>query len=196
MLDEWLQVPQYQGGDLVTYRHLDLRQTITLLHLGNQLAQWHEHAAQMRRQHLTAVHVRHITRLAFMEPHQDDALLDHITDRQSRPVAVAPSRPRNRPEHLLRFDLAKMPQGIFNRALFAGHLGVDVQVLHLATTAISKVTALRLDTLRAFTAQRLQSGLFPIVFLAEHRHPHFFARQCTLNKYNFAFAVVGHALGV
>ena len=86
-------------------------------------------------QHGTLLHIGHITALALMEADQHLALFAHMPHRQAGSVAVTPGRPLDGSQHGLGFDLAQVPEVVFQHALLDGHLGPHMQMLHLAAAA-------------------------------------------------------------
>ena len=189
-----LEMAQHQRGDGITHRDFDLRQAVALIHAGHEIAQRHQHRAQMRWQHLTAVHVGHVARFALVKTHQHAALLDHVTHRQASSVAVTPGRTLDRAQHALGFHLAQMPQRVLKCALLGRDLRTHVKVLHLAATTGAEMAAAWRHALRTLATQSHQRGLLPIVLFALNTDLHFFARQRALDEHHLAFGVVRHAL--
>jgi hypothetical protein len=117
----------------------------------------------------------------------------------ARPVAVAPGRALNRPQHVIGLDLANVPQVVLQHPLLDGHLRTDVQVLHLAAAARTlvqaKVRAIRAHALGRLAVDFGQRALLKTVFLAVD-----LALTCSkgkrpVNEHHLAIRPVGHTLG-
>ena len=154
----------------------------------------------MRRQHVAFLHVSDILTFPFMKTHQHGALFSDMTNRQARPVAIAPGRAFDGAQDVLGLDLAQMPQVIFQHTLLDGHLGTDVKVLHLAaaTSALmqAKVRAAGFDALRRFTVDRGYRGFLEAGFLAIDVGGNHLKRQRTFNEDHLAVRFVGYALRI
>ena len=199
-LAQGLQVAQHQGRDLVATSQFQLGQGFASFHLPNQGAQWQQHAADMGRQDRAHLHVGDVAAFAFVEADQHFAFFDHVAHRQAGAVAVAPSRPLDRAQQGFRFDLAQVPEVVFEHALFDGHLGRGFQVLHLAAAAgpgmQAKVGTARPHALRGFVVDLGDGALLPVVLFAVHVDRHQLERQSAFDEHNFAVRSAGDALGI
>ena len=150
-------------------------------------------------EHVALFDVGHKVAFALMKTDQHRAFFAHKAHRQARAVAVAPGRALDGAHHGLRFDLADVPEVVFQHALLYGHLGTGVQVLHLAAAArIGLQTEMRAG--RAHALGRLnvdlgQRALLKAVFAAVDMCADHFKRQRAVNKNDFAVGAVGDALG-
>jgi hypothetical protein len=87
------------------------------------------------------LHVGHIAALALVKPDQHLTLFVHMAHRQARPVAVAPGGSFNGAQHGFWFDLAQVPEVVFQHPLFDSDLRRLMQVLHLAAATGTTVQA-------------------------------------------------------
>ena len=195
---ERLHVAQHHGGDGIAAGQLDLRQGFPGIHAGNQLAQRHQHVADVPWHHMALRHVGHITALALMKTHQHRMLLAHIAHRQARPVAISPGGPLDGPEQVVGLDLADVPEVVFQHPLLDSHLRTHMEVLHLAAAARAgmqaEVRASRAHALRGLAMNSHHHRFFKAALLAVHIGGHPFKRQRTLNEHNLAVCPVGNAL--
>ena len=150
-------------------------------------------------EHVALFDVGHKVAFALMKTNQHRAFFAHKAHRQARPVAVAPSRALDGAHHGLGFDLADVPEVVFQHALLYRHLGAGVQVLHLAAaTRIGLQTEMRAG--RAHALGRLdvdfgQCALLETAFAAVNMGADHLERERAVNKNDFAVGAVGYALG-
>ena len=133
-----------------------------------------------------------------MEPDEHLSLLDHMTDRQTRPVPITPGRTVNGSKHLARTNLAQVPKVVLQDPLLDRHLSIRVQMLDLAAATSTgmqpEVGARRLHPLRALPHKRHQLALLPLVLAAMHLHGHPLERQGPFNEDHLAIRPPGHSL--
>ena len=150
-------------------------------------------------EHVALFDVGHKVAFALMKTNQHRAFFAHKAHRQARPVAVAPGRALDGAHHGLGFDLADVPEVVFQHALLYCHLGAGVQVLHLAAaTRIGLQAEMRAD--RAHALGRLdvdfgQRALLETAFAAVDVGADHLERERAVNKNHFAVGAVGDALG-
>ena len=195
-----LQVAQHQGRDVVAAGQLNLRAGVARIHVGHQLAQRHQHGADVGRQHGADFHVGHVAALALVKAHQHRALFDDVAHSQAGAVAVAPGGALDRAQDGFGLHLAQVPEVVLQRPLLDGHLGARVQVLHLATaagTAVqAKVRAAGAHALGGLAVDVRQAGLFPVVLFAVGVGADPLERQGTINEDHLTVGLAGHALGI
>ena len=195
-----LQMSEHQGHHRVATRQFNLRTRLACLHAANEFTQRHQQCLHMRGQNRAMRHVRHITAFALMKTHQHRALFVHIAHRESSAVAVAPVGALDGAQQGLGLDLAQVPEVVLQHTLLDGQLSTRVQMLHLASTAGSrlqaKVGTRRPNTLRGLTVQHLEGARLPLVFLAVHLHLHHLKGQCALDKHHLAIGTVRHPLSL
>ena len=203
-----LHVAHHQGDDAglavlagahVTHGKFELGNRFHRIHGLNQLAQRQQHGTHAGRKHGADLHVGHIAALALVESDQHCPLFSHKAHRQARAVAVAPSRALDGPNHVVRLELADVPEVVFQHALFDCHLGPYVQMLHLAAAAgafmQAEVRAGRLHPLGGFGVDLGERAFLETGFAAVHLCTYHLKGQSAFNEYHLAIGAVGHALG-
>src|SRR5690606_17453601 len=98
--------------------------------------------------HMAFRHVCDIAAVALAETHQHTPFSRNQSNRQARPVAIAPVRPVHGRQHDSRLELADMAKRVFECTLLDGHLGLRMQVLHGTAPTYAEMGATRLYPLR------------------------------------------------
>ena len=103
-------------------------------------------------------------------------------------------------QHLLGLNFGQVLQVVFQYPLLDRHLGMAVQVLHLAAAASasmqSEMRTCRTNPQRALAPHRRHHPLLPLVLAPADLYLHFFARQGAFDEHDLAFGIAAHALGV
>ena len=194
-----LHVPQHQRCHSIAASQLNLRQGFPGVHAAYQRAQRQQQIAHMPWQYMALAHIGDIAAFAFMKTNQHLALFAHITNRQPRPVTIAPGRALDGAHHSVGPELAQVPEVVFQHALLDRYLRAHMQVLHLAAATGAgmqpEMRALRAHPLRRLAQHRHQCGFFKTRFLAIDAGADRLERQRAVDENHFAVIAVRNALG-
>ena len=167
-----------------------LRHPLAHIEHRDQLTKRINHVGNVLRQNRAGMHIAHIARSLFVEPHQNTALFGNIANRQACTMAVIPKRSANGRQNVFRFDLADVPERVHQNALLEGHLRIGFNMLHRAAAAGSRpeteLGAAGSDARPALREHRRCAADIKTRFRTQTLIGHAFAGKRPLNKDHLA----------